>query len=296
MSNYIQNNKKYILAKDQNNNDIDNKTIQDIVFAMILEVDRICRNNNIPYALAFGSALGLYRYGDFIPWDDDADIVINYEDYERFVKASEKELGEDYAIDTRLTNKKYNPFIPTIKIIHKHTKIREISRLTLTNHNKLNGLFIDVCLFMGVPEDKKEHQKLISFAKRRAVPFIIGDAFLFLPLKKARKKIYDYEAKVAEQYKDSHYVSQTVILPFQDYPKSMVNKLNFPRDIIYPFKEYDFRGHKIYSFADIEAFSIYRYGEAARKKKDPKTGEYYEDYSPKKQKSAHTKKIIFKKR
>ena len=80
MNEFIVDNNRYILAKDQNNNDVDNKTVQDIVFQIILEIDRICRKHKIDYALSFGSALGLYKYGDFIPWDDDADIVIDYFD------------------------------------------------------------------------------------------------------------------------------------------------------------------------------------------------------------------------
>ena len=292
---YIKNTNKYILAKDQNNNDIENKVIQDIVFDMILEIDRICRKYDISYALGFGSALGLYRYGDFIPWDDDADIVIDYFDYPRLVDALKKELKDDYIVDTKATNPRYNPFIPAIKIIHKYTKINEASRLTLTNHNNYKGLFVDICLFMGVPSDLKEHLKLIRKTKRKVLPFVLADAFLHLPLKKSRERIYKLEEETANKYKNSEVISQSVILPFQDTPKSMVSRLAFPKSIIYPFKEYDFRGHKLYSFNDIEAFSIYRYGESARKKIDPKTNEYYENYSTKKQKGHHLKKIIFKK-
>ena len=82
MNDFIVDNNTYILAKDSNKNDVDNKTIQDIIFLIFLEIDRICRKNKIPYALSFGSALGLYNYGGFIPWDDDGDIAINYDDYD----------------------------------------------------------------------------------------------------------------------------------------------------------------------------------------------------------------------
>lgn len=290
---YIIDNSEYLIAKDEKNNDVTNKTVHGIVFKIVLEIDRICRKNNIPYALSFGSALGLYKYGDFIPWDDDADIVIDYFDYQRFVDALKNDLGEDFTFDCYLTNKRYNPLIPALKIRDKHTYIYEANRFTLPDHTKERGLFVDVCLFMGVPSDEKEHQKLIKYSKNRMVRYVIGDAFLHLKMNKLREQLLNYEKAVANKYRDSEMVSQTIIIPFQDHPKKMVNKLAFPRDVIYPFKEYDFRGHKLYSFNKVEEFCLLRYGESARKLKD-NNGDYIEKYPRKNKRSGHIKKIIFK--
>ncbi len=294
MSEYIVDNNTYILAKDQNNNDVTNKTIQDIVFKILLEIDRICRKHNIPYALSFGSALGLYKYGDFIPWDDDADIVIDYFDYPRLVEALKSDLSSDFTFDTFLVNERYNPLIPAIKVRDKYTYIKEANRFTLPDHTKERGLFVDICLFMGVPKEEKEHLKLIKYSKRKMVPFVIGDAFLHLKMKWMRKLLLKFESEVARKYKDSDYVSQTVIIPFQNYPKKMVHSLSFPREVIYPFKEYNFRGHMLYSFNNIEEFSRLRYGDSALKKYDSKSKQYVETFPHKSKKSGHLKKIIFK--
>ena len=81
---YVIDHEKYILGKDKNGQTHYVSEVQDIVFPIVLEIDRICRKNNIPYALCFGSALGIYNYGGFLPWDDDADIGMLREDYDRF--------------------------------------------------------------------------------------------------------------------------------------------------------------------------------------------------------------------
>ena len=53
----------------------------------ILEVvDKFCVENDIRYSLACGSCLGAIRHKGYIPWDDDIDIYIPREDYERFVR------------------------------------------------------------------------------------------------------------------------------------------------------------------------------------------------------------------
>lgn len=296
MSPFIEDKSEYIISQDQNKHDVSNKTVQDIVFKIILEIDRICRKNNIPYALSFGSALGLYRYGDFVPWDDDADIVIDYFDYQRLVDALKKDLSSDFTFDCYLTNERYNPLIPALKVRDKFTYIKEANRFTLPDHTKERGLFVDICLIMGVPEDKKEHLKLINYSKRRMPWYVVGDAFCHLKMRNMKKHLYAFERRVAEKYKDSNYVSQTVIIPFQNFPKKMVHELSFPRDVIYPFKEYDFRGHKLYSFNSIEQFSILRYGEGVRPVFDQEKGCYVENYPHKKRKSGHIKKIYFLKK
>lgn len=60
------------------------KPLQEIHCRMLSYIDSFCTENNIPWCLARGSALGAARHNGPIPWDDDADIYMMAEDYSRF--------------------------------------------------------------------------------------------------------------------------------------------------------------------------------------------------------------------
>lgn len=57
--------------------------------------DAICKKHSIPYLLFAGSALGAVRHNGIIPWDDDLDVVLMREDYEKFLQVAEVELDQD---------------------------------------------------------------------------------------------------------------------------------------------------------------------------------------------------------
>lgn len=53
---------------------------------MLEFLDKICRENNLTYFIAFGTLLGAVRHGGFIPWDDDLDVYINDQDMKKLRK------------------------------------------------------------------------------------------------------------------------------------------------------------------------------------------------------------------
>ena len=64
---------------------------------VLFEIDRICRKYGITYFADWGSILGAVRHGGYVPWDDDLDICMKREDYNRFREVADKELPENFA-------------------------------------------------------------------------------------------------------------------------------------------------------------------------------------------------------
>lgn len=69
--------------------------IQKKCLGVLIEIDRVCKMAGIKYFIYSGTLLGAVRYGGFIPWDDDIDIVMMRNQYDKFADACELYLNKD---------------------------------------------------------------------------------------------------------------------------------------------------------------------------------------------------------
>ena len=65
---------------------------------VLKDVDELCRRYNIQYFAEWGTMLGAVRHHGFIPWDDDMDICMKRQDYNRFLRIAEKEMPDGYQL------------------------------------------------------------------------------------------------------------------------------------------------------------------------------------------------------
>ena len=114
--------------------------IQQILLGFLLEVDRICKKHNIKYFLGGGSLLGAVRHKGFIPWDDDADVMMLRKDYDRFLSVLPSELP-NYLFAQTQKNEKDSHF-PFTKLRINDTLLS--TEFTSRFPNIHNGIFLDV--------------------------------------------------------------------------------------------------------------------------------------------------------
>lgn len=130
-------------------NDEQLRQLQMIQLEMLIEVDRICKKCGIKYNIIAGTLLGAIRHGGYIPWDDDADVALLREEYEKFRKACKTELDTSrfYFQDHRNT-KGYR---------WGYGKLRRKNTIFLREHQEhlpyKQGVFIDIFPLDGVPDN-----------------------------------------------------------------------------------------------------------------------------------------------
>lgn len=81
--------------------------IQTATTRVLAELDRVCHELGVVYAVYGGTAIGAVRHQGFIPWDDDIDVCMERKDYERFLAQAPALIGEDFVIDSQESNARY---------------------------------------------------------------------------------------------------------------------------------------------------------------------------------------------
>lgn len=120
--------------------DLQNKILEIMVY-----IDNFCKEHNIVYYLMGGSALGAMRHGGFIPWDDDLDIFMDYENYNKFLTACKKDLdSKKYYLQCEDT-KEWPHFFTKIRM--NGTACIEEINIGQKRRNVHQGIFVDImCL------------------------------------------------------------------------------------------------------------------------------------------------------
>lgn len=114
--------------------------IQKTELTILDTVDQFCKNNKIEYSLSYGTLIGAVRHKGFIPWDDDIDLMMRRDEYERFIRAWNNNPPEGYFLQTDMTDPKYgNNFLKIRK--NNTTFIQSEKEKTCGYHT---GIFIDI--------------------------------------------------------------------------------------------------------------------------------------------------------
>lgn len=131
------------------------RDIQLANLALLKELAYVCEKNNFKYILDAGTLLGAVRHSRFIPWDDDIDILMFREDYEKIVSAFKNttrnsDIYAEYHRD-KDTNSQY-----FIKIKHKKCPFLGVDIFPLDSYGK----------HLSLKEQLKATNKICKILKR----------------------------------------------------------------------------------------------------------------------------------
>jgi len=124
--------------------------LHDRLFEVLCVIDDICKEENIPYFLDSGTAIGAVREKDFIPWDDDMDIKILAENYPRFKEAMKKNLpAYMHLVEPQDFAPGFYDFI--VRIYDERYFLREETDEDKLYNNYQNHVGTDVFIFAKAP-------------------------------------------------------------------------------------------------------------------------------------------------
>ena len=126
--------------------EIDIDELKLIQLEILQSIHDYCVKSNIKYSLAYGTLIGAIRHKGYIPWDDDVDIMMPREDYERFLDTFN---GEYRNLIVFSPEKNKNCYSPYANVVNTDT-------ILIENHHSFNqqlGIKIDIFPIDSVPED-----------------------------------------------------------------------------------------------------------------------------------------------
>lgn len=137
-----------------------------ILFILLSEIDRVCKKYGLKYYLICGGLIGAVRHKNFIPWDDDIDVAMTREDFDKLKKIAKKEWrsGSFLFVDyNQLGNGAFLDYMTRVIYmdeeipINVFRKIRGKGRSDIDNHMPL-----DIYVLDKAPKDEKKFQRLVK--------------------------------------------------------------------------------------------------------------------------------------
>ncbi len=127
-----------------------------VILDLMVEFDRVCKEHDITYFLDGGTLLGAVRHQGFIPWDDDADLIMFRADFEKLCAIAPTAFKEPYFWQTNETDP---------GSLRRHGQLRNSLTTCILQSEARNGkalyrfnqgIFLDVFILDEVPDDAEE--------------------------------------------------------------------------------------------------------------------------------------------
>lgn len=226
--------------------DCDAKFLEDIhagLLEVILDFDRIMKENHLEYSLISGTELGAVRHKGFIPWDDDLDVCIKECDVPKLISIFDNDKNDKYFLQKPLSIDWINTFF---KLKLNGSTAIEKSHLNTRMHQ---GLFVDIFIVRNYPDSRlmRRLYKLLVIGQRACRRS--SDIFQGKPkrdwIQKLVQKIYSID------YKLCGFISNNDSkMMFIDFPCKEFRLLD--REIVNNYTDVVFENHELRMFADYD--------------------------------------------
>lgn len=222
-----------------------------LVMLKLLRVfDEICRKNNLKYWLDGGTLIGAIRHNGFIPWDDDIDVAMLSDDYEKFIEIAQKELPNDVFLQTRKTDREYPLYITKLRDKYSTYEEQNVARL-----NCHKGIFIDI-----FPMDYIR----CPFMQRNLKLFLHGTNYSELrsPIKsliqrtigRINRKIISLLNLPVHQFFNKLFHADYLDASKLAYRMEINETFQFSKSYVFPLKEHVFEGYTFFIPNNYDAY------------------------------------------
>ena len=228
------------------------------------EVVRVCEENGIQYFLTGGTLLGAVRHKGFIPWDDDIDICMLREDYDKFIKLANEKMSDKFILQCYETDDR--TYFPFAKVRKNGTIFNEES---VQNYEANKGIYIDIFPLERInnPKSKKLEIDAILIKniwetllhKVGAHPKISDCRHPFVSFFmnfKSKKSLEKWQMKILKKQNISEGKYVCCLVGAYDYRKDI-----FEYDRLFPLKKIEFEGKKYNCFKDADYYLKGLYGD-----------------------------------
>lgn len=235
---------------------------QQYLLKLFREIDEMCKKHNLRYVMAGGSLIGVARNEGFIPWDDDVDIYMPRDDWNKLVELSDQVLPPNRAFQCVDVDRSYTNTFPR----YASTDTCAIHRHQIIGKDKA-GEIIDVLTLDPIPDDDREYQKYrthlmiysdliniaVVYGNRYEVPVHLYLKYLFSYFFLGKERTLKKLEKIMFSYKEeecSRYAMRWGGCPFL-----------FDKDMMFPVKYGRFEGVDVMIPNKVSDYLIWHYGD-----------------------------------